>query len=121
MLLALLIGTGVAVALAQDETPIMIIHEDLIHPRRGHSNTVIGDVMWVTSGRAYYSHYLEWGQDGIEEFVDFPNIEWINLNTGEKGYTNVGTGKDFYKATAFRTSDESPYSIHCSKKQVAQV
>ena len=109
MLLALLIGTGVAVALAQDETPIMIIHEDLIHPRRGHSNTVIGDVMWVTGGRAYYSHYLEWGQDGLEEFVDFPNIEWINLNTGEKGYTNVGTGKDFYKATAFRTSDESPY------------
>lgn len=118
LLLALLIGTGVAVALAQDETPIMIIHEDLIHPRRGHSNTVIGDVMWVTSGRAYYSHYLEWGQDGIEEFVDFPNIEWINLNTGEKGYTNVGTGKDFYKATAFRTSDESPYIYIAAKSRL---
>ncbi|WP_296970801.1 LysM peptidoglycan-binding domain-containing protein [Tepidanaerobacter sp. EBM-38] len=106
------------IVFAQESNQIMTIHENLLHPRRGHSNTVIGDVMWITGGRAYYSHFLGWGQDGIKEFQDFPNIEWINLKTGEKGYTNVSTGKDYYKSTAFTTSDDSPYIYIAAKNRM---
>lgn len=118
-LLATLVGGNIFVASAQETDQVMIMHENLCHPRRGHSNIVIGDTMWITCGRAYYSHFLEWGQNGIEEFTDFPNIEWRNLETGEKGYTDVGTGKDYYKATAFTTSDDSPY-IYIAAKQRMQ-
>lgn len=118
MIFSILIGSTPTVALAQSDNQIMIQHENLFHPRRGHSSTVVGDILWITGGRAYYSHYLGWGQDGIEDFVDFPNIEWINLKTGERGYTDVGTGKDFYKSTAFRTSDDSPYIYIAAKNRM---
>lgn len=113
-------GSSVVAISAQDDSPIMINHEDLqlLHPRRGHSATVIGDILWITGGRAYYSHYLGWGQDGTKEFQDFPNIEWINLKTGERGYTDVGTGSKYYKSTAFTIDGYSPYIYIAANREM---
>ena len=118
VMIVTLLGSNTVVALTKNDNQIMTLHGNLFHPRRGHSNTVVGDIMWITGGRAYYSHYLGWGQDGIKDFVDFPNIEWINLKTGEKGYTDIGTGKDYYKSTAFITSEDSPYIYIAAKKRM---
>ncbi len=106
-----LIGSVAGTVLAQADSGVLQVVQQLEmrHPRRGHQVTLVGDKVWVTGGKAYYSHFLGWGKDGHAEFTTYPNAEVIDLAAGTATYTTINTGKDFYKATAFTTADDSPF------------
>ncbi len=90
-------------AIAASDSGIMKIVPELAlkHPRRGHSLTLMGDKMWVTGGKAYYSHFGKWGQGNFEKFTTNPNVEVIDLTTGKVTYTKIATGDPYYKSVAF--------------------
>jgi DNA-binding beta-propeller fold protein YncE len=93
-----------------EETAIELSNLSLQHPRRGHQLTLADGKLWVTGGKAYYSHFLNWGE-GYQEFTTYPNVEYIDPVNGEAVYTDVvtktegGKAKEFYKATAFTSHD----------------
>ncbi len=100
-----------AIAAASPELMKIVPEMALRHPRRGHSLTLIGDKIWVTGARAYYSHFTKWGQSGFEKFVDFPNVEIIDLSTNKVTYTKIMTGRAYYKSVAFTVPD-NPTTIY---------
>ena len=97
---------------AADDQAVMKINDaiSLVHPRRGMQMTAVGDQIWVTGGLAYESH-ATYGKGKYAAFTSNPNIEIIDLKAQTCTYTNIATGgNDYYKSTAFKTSDEAPSS-----------
>ncbi len=109
---SLIFSTTHEAVVAADSTLMRIVPQmALRHPRRGHSLTLIGDKIWVTGGRAYYSHFAKWGQPGFEKFVSFPKVEIIDLAAGKVTYTKIETGGPYYKSAAFTVPDK-PTTIY---------
>jgi len=107
---ALMILQMVAGAAGGESPSTLQSNLSLQHPRRGHQLTLSNGKLWVTGGKAYYSHFLNWG-GGYQEFTTYPNAEYIDPANGAVVYTDVaiktpdGKAKDFYKATAFTACD----------------
>lgn len=100
-------GGHTALAAADDSSLTIKPELSLHHPRRGHSLTRIGDKIWVTGGRAYYSHFGKWGQAGFEKFASFPKVEVIDLSSGKVAYTPIDTKEPYYKSVAFTVSEDA--------------
>jgi DNA-binding beta-propeller fold protein YncE len=123
-----LVGSISVIDLASLE-PVMGVVSNLHpwHPRRGHQLTLANGKLWITGGKAYYSHFLHWGEEGYEEFTTYPNLEYIDSNGGEVVYTDIetktkgGKAKDFYKATAFTLSDEDTSIYIAGKKELLKL
>lgn len=107
---ALMILQMVAEAVGGESPYILQPNLSLQHPRRGHQLTLANGKLWVTGGKAYYSHFLNWG-GSYQEFTTYPNAEYIDPANGAVVYTDVviktpdGKAKDFYKTTAFTACD----------------
>jgi calcineurin-like phosphoesterase family protein/purple acid phosphatase-like protein len=100
-------GGDTALAVTDGSSPTIRPELSLRHPRRGHWLTRIGDKLWVTGGRAYYSHFEKWGQASFEKFTSFPKVEVIDLSSGTVTYTPIDTKEPYFKSVAFTVSDEA--------------
>ena len=83
----------------------------LRHPRRGQFMTTVGDKIWITGGRSYQSHYLNWGKNGHEMYINYPNVEYLDMTTGKMVQTNIVQPKSIYKSVAF-TVPSNPSMIY---------
>ena len=94
----------------------------LLHPRRSACMTLIGDKIYVTGGRAYDSHFNQWGKGKYVKYAGYANMEIIDLKTQKVTYTNLATGgQDFYKSTAFQTSVGSPIIYMAASNALAKL
>ena len=110
------------VAIAADSPAMKMMPElSLKHPRRGQSLTRVGDKIWVTGGRAYYSHFAKWGESGFEKFVSFPRAEIIDVATGKVTYTKIETGGPYYKSAAFTVSDNATTIFLAAANRMAKL
>nr|CBH38434.1 hypothetical protein BSM_19110 [uncultured archaeon] len=123
-----LVGSISVINLASLEPVIGVVSNlHLQHPRRGHQLTLVNGKLWVTGGKAHYSHFLHWREEGYGEFTTYPNLEYIDSNGGEVVYTDIetktkgGKAKDFYKATAFTASDDGTSIYIAGKKELLQL
>jgi len=106
--------SGALVAGAAVKPGVMEISEMMQrHPRKAPLLIYRDGKIWVIGGKAYYSHFTKWGQDGHPEYNALPNVEYIDLKTNQVVYTDlalqteaVETG-DFYHAIPFYTSEDS--------------
>ena len=102
----------------------MKVNENIgfLHPRRSACMTLIGDKIYVTGGRAYESHFSQWGKGKFMKFAGYANMEIIDLKTQKVTYTNLATGGEpFYKSTAFQTSEGSPIIYMAASNTLAKL
>jgi hypothetical protein len=105
--------------------PMKLTEMTLRHPRRGHQLTFLkGEKeIWITGGKAYYSHFLRWEKSGYEKYTNYPNVEYIDLKTKKVVYTDVAMKtakkkpKSFYKAVPFVT-DGNGHVIYLAAKKI---